>query len=58
VIASPDAVQDLTANSFLAAIRERVARGADPAIAVRDERVRHLSVSPHDAWVFGVVVFE
>ncbi len=58
VIASPDAVPDLAAHEFFAAVRERVMTGADPAVAVRDERVHRLAVSHDDAWVSGVVVFE
>ncbi|HEX2686192.1 MAG TPA: CHAT domain-containing protein, partial [Kofleriaceae bacterium] len=58
VIASPDAIQDLGAPAFFAAVRDRVVRGIDPAIALRDERVRRLAVSHDDAWVAGVVVFE
>jgi hypothetical protein len=58
VVASPDAIQDLGAKEMFAVVREQVMRGADPAIAVRDERVRRLAASPDNAWVAGVVVFE
>ncbi|HEX7837631.1 MAG TPA: CHAT domain-containing protein, partial [Kofleriaceae bacterium] len=58
VIASPDAIGDLGAAAFFAAVRERVMQGADPAVALRDERLHRLSVSHDDAWVSGVVVFE
>lgn len=58
VVASPEAVQDRGAFAFFAGIRERVMRGADPAIALRDERLRRLAVSNDDAWVSGVVVFQ
>jgi hypothetical protein len=62
VIASPDPVQDLGAQAFFAAVRERVAGGADPAVAVRDERqafAARARPGQHDnAWVAGVVVFE
>ena len=58
VIASPEAVRDLDAQAFFTAVREAVQRGADPAIAVRDERLRRLAASRDDAWVGGVVVFE
>jgi len=58
VVASPDAVQDLGAHEFFAAVRDRVIRGVDPAIALRDERVRRLAMSHDNAWVAGVVVFE
>jgi hypothetical protein len=58
VIASPDAVPDLAAHAFFAAVRDRVTAGADPAVAVRDERVHRLAISHDDAWVSGVVVFE
>lgn len=58
VVASPDAVQDLGAPAFFAAVRDRVIRGVDPAIALRDERVRRLAMSHDNAWVAGVVVFE
>ncbi|HEX4418052.1 MAG TPA: CHAT domain-containing protein, partial [Kofleriaceae bacterium] len=57
VIASPDAVQDLGAREFFAGVRDRVMHGADPAIAVRDERLQRVGL--HDrSWISGVVVFE
>jgi hypothetical protein len=58
VVASPDAVPDLAAHAFFAAVRDRVERGADPAAAVRDERVRRLGVSRDEPWVAGIVVFQ
>jgi hypothetical protein len=58
VVASPEAVQDLRAFGFFAGVRDRVLHGVDPAIALRDERLRRLSVSHDDAWVTGVVVFQ
>ena len=58
VVASPDAIPDLAATAFFAAVRERVERGADPAVALRDERLRRLTGSHDDAWVSGLVVFE
>jgi hypothetical protein len=58
VIASPDAIQDRGALPFFAAIRDRVLAGADPAVALRDERVRQRAASHDDPWVSGVVVFE
>ena len=58
VIASPDAVQDLGAAGLFAAVRERVMHGADPAVALRDERLHRLALSHDDTWVAGVVVFE
>jgi anti-sigma factor RsiW len=58
VIASPDAVQDRSALPFFTAIRNRVLAGADPAVALRDERVRQLEASHDETWVTGVVVFE
>jgi hypothetical protein len=58
VIASPDAIEDLGAEPFFTAVRERVMRGADPAVAVRDERLHRLALSHDDTWVSGVVVFE
>jgi len=58
VVASPEPVQDLGAHDFFAAVRDRVIRGVDPAIALRDERVRRLAMSHDNAWVAGVVVFE
>jgi CHAT domain-containing protein len=57
VIASPDAIQDREALQFFAAIRDRVLAGADPAVVLRDERMRR-AASHDDAWVSGVVVFE
>ncbi|MGH9889481.1 MAG: CHAT domain-containing protein, partial [bacterium] len=58
VVASPDAVPDLGAQAFFAAVRDRVTHGADPAVAVRDERARLLAASPDHAWIAGIVVFE
>jgi hypothetical protein len=58
VVASPDAVPDLGAQTFFAAVRDRVTHGTDPAVAVRDERARLLAASPDNAWVTGIVVFE
>ena len=58
VVASPDAVQDLGAPAFFSAVRDRVIRGVDPAIALREERMRWLAMSHDNAWVAGVVVFE
>jgi tetratricopeptide (TPR) repeat protein len=58
VIASPEAIEDLGAGPFFTAVRERVMRGVDPAVAVRDERLHRLAVSRDDTWVSGVVVFE
>ena len=57
MIASPDAVQDRDALPFFSAIRDRVLAGADPAVALRDERMRR-AASRDDAWVAGVVMFE
>lgn len=58
VIASPDAVQDLGADAFFTAVRDRIAQGADPAVALRDERMRQLAASHDDTWVSGVIVFQ
>ncbi|HSR99563.1 MAG TPA: CHAT domain-containing protein [Kofleriaceae bacterium] len=58
VVASPDAVSDLGAHGFFAAVREQVMRGTDAAVAVRDERQRRPATSRNDSWIDGVVVFE
>jgi hypothetical protein len=58
VIASQDAVPDRGADAFFAAVRDRVLRGVDPAIALRDERMRRLATSHDDTWLSGVVVFQ
>jgi hypothetical protein len=58
VIASPDAVPDLGAYAFFSAVRDRVLQGADPAAALRDERLQRLARSHDDTWVSGVVVFQ
>lgn len=58
VIASPEVVADLGAYGFFAAVRDRVARGQDPAAALRDERMHQLAASHDDTWVSGVVVFQ
>ncbi len=58
VVASPDVVQDLGAQAFFAAVRDRVEQGSHPATAVRDERVRRQAGGHGDAWAAGVLVFE
>ncbi|HET9627185.1 MAG TPA: CHAT domain-containing protein, partial [Kofleriaceae bacterium] len=54
VIASPDAVRDREGHAVFARVRDRVAAGDDPAVAVRDARL----AARGDDWVASVVVFE
>ncbi|HEY0992682.1 MAG TPA: CHAT domain-containing protein [Kofleriaceae bacterium] len=58
VVASPDAIQDLSARAFFGAVRDQVMHGADPAIAVRDQRQRSLAATQNNSWIGSVVVFE
>jgi hypothetical protein len=57
VFASPDPIGDAQAAPFFDAVLARVRRGADPAIALRDERVAWLArgASP---WIRNVLVFD
>lgn len=54
VIASPAPVQDREAGPFFAGVRQRIADGASPAVAVRDERVR---LGADAGWAASVLVF-
>ena len=57
VIASPDPIADAAAPKFFAAVRARIAAGADPSIAVRDERIGWTEPAQR-AWIDRVVVFQ
>ena len=58
VFASPAPIQDLDADAFFAAIRDAVARGVEPAVALRDRRQARKLSTGEFSWVDRVVVFE
>jgi hypothetical protein len=56
VLASVEDVDDESADGFFGAVRERIAGGADPAVAVRDARLAWRG-RKDSSWVDGVVVY-
>jgi hypothetical protein len=57
VLASPTAVNDADADAFFGAVRARIAKGASPAVAVRDERMLRVAAKSSD-WFLDVVVYQ
>jgi hypothetical protein len=57
VFATGTDIPDADAQPFFDRVLERVRKGADPAAALRDERVPILAAAP-DSWVGDVMVFE
>lgn len=57
VFAAGSAIPDSEAGGFFAQVLHSVHAGADPAVALRDERQRVLAVDP-SSWVADVVLFE
>jgi hypothetical protein len=57
VIASPAPIADAGAPKFFAALRARIAAGATPATALRDERGQWTDPAQR-AWIDSIVVFE
>jgi CHAT domain-containing protein len=58
VIASSDVIADADAGAFFDALRRRVARGASPAQALRDQRMEWLAAHPDAGWLRSVMVFQ
>jgi len=57
VIASPDPIADADAPKFFARVRTRIAAGADPSVAVRDERAGWTEAAQR-RWIDRLVVFQ
>jgi hypothetical protein len=57
VLAPATPIPDAEAASFFHAVEERVLRGEDPAIVLRDERVRR-SAAGASSWVRDVLLFD
>jgi hypothetical protein len=57
VVAAGTAIPDLEAGPFFDRVLARVRTGADPAAALRDERIATLTANP-SSWVADVIVFE
>src|SRR5262249_19118205 len=58
VVASPDEIADGDAGPFFDGLRARMAAGATPAIALRDQRLDWLRQHPASTWVSSLMVFE
>jgi hypothetical protein len=58
VMASPSPVEDQEAPTFFAGVWRRIAGGASPAVALRDERQHPRWRSSYHHWTDDVVVFE
>ncbi len=56
VVASPEPVEDLEAQTFFNAVVDQIRRGASPAVAVRDARIGRNMPRPRE-WARQVVVF-
>jgi hypothetical protein len=57
VFAAAADVPDLEAGPFFTRVLARVREGADPAVALRDERMVVLTSNP-SSWVSDVILFE
>jgi hypothetical protein len=57
VFASTEEIRDAEARPFFDAVRDRIRKGASPAIALRDERVRS-GTKGRERWTDDVIVFE
>jgi hypothetical protein len=57
VIASPETISDAEAGGFFRTVEQRILAGTDPAIALRDERVRQLARAPA-SWTRTVLLFD
>lgn len=57
VFAAGTAIPDLDAGPFFTRVLERVRAGADPAVALRDERMAALASNP-SSWAADVILFE
>lgn len=57
VLAATVAIPSAEAANFFAAVRKRIATGASPATALRDERLAWMQTSPQ-SWVKDILLFE
>jgi hypothetical protein len=57
VFAAGAAIPDLEAEPFFTRVLDRIAAGADPAVALRDERLEALARNP-SSWAADVMLFE
>jgi hypothetical protein len=57
VIASPDPISDAEAGEAFRAVEARILGGTDPAVALRDERVRRLAADGK-SWIRTVLLFD
>lgn len=57
VLASREAIPDREAAAFFRAVEARILAGTDPAIALRDARVRALTADPK-SWAAAVLLFD
>jgi len=57
VFAAGAAIPDLEAEPFFTRVLDRIAKGGDPAVALRDERVAALAKNP-SSWTADVMLFE
>jgi hypothetical protein len=46
-----------SAGRFFSAVRSRISEGADPAVALRDERMQWHQAEPEQRWVDSVLLF-
>jgi CHAT domain-containing protein len=57
VLASPDTISDAEAGELFRAVEAQILAGADPAVALRDERARRLAADPR-SWARSVLLFD
>jgi CHAT domain-containing protein len=57
VFAAAAPIPDLEAEPFFTRVLDRIAAGADPAVALRDERLEALAGNP-SSWAADVMLFE
>ena len=58
VLAATTEIPDTEANAFFDAVRARMRRGEEPALALRDERMSWIQRNQGTAWVDRVLLFE
>ncbi len=58
VLAATVEILDLEAGAFFDAVRERMRSGVDPAVALRDERMRWLAEGRGGSWIHSVLLFD
>jgi hypothetical protein len=57
VFAAATEIPDIESSRFFASVLARVRAGADPAVALRDQRIETLRSNP-SSWVADVILFE